>query len=853
MLVLTGQSNSLGVTNGGEADRSAGDDPADVHVRFFWENVADATATLGDSGGEFVSLRETQGGFYAGSETHWGPEVACARTLYRAGMRNFGIIKASRGGGGNGLWSKSGGGHMYKLVVDTVVRAADALTDDGHTFEIIGLMYLQGESDNGGEAAVADTRFSELLDNLRKDLPAAASMQGVIGGIAAAGGNRDVVRAKQAGLAERDARVHYFGNVDQRPRLHDSLHFNKAGKITVGERFAGAIMGAGLHTPSYGQLVFIGDSITQGGAGQASYRYAVFRHLVDGGAGYRFVGSVGGAYQSPNLSAVAPDYRGEVFLNVHDGHWGWRAFWINGRVPLPANRRGGNRGEGTLLNWTGQVSPPRYELGSAGNFVAYPDPAAAGTGNSGGSYTADTAVIMVGINDLAGGASAGQVRDDTGLMIDQLRGSNPNIRIHVCTVLHTDQTTPGLQGRVDALNGLLVDLAVAKNGGSAGSPVWVADTSSGFDPAALTHDAVHPNTAGEEYVAERIGASLGLLQTPTVAVRVSGVPVVERAVASFSDCFEGDEIFDGGGFVNGWAEVTAAATGEVLVGDLTDLRRSHPGGAAAWLEGTASGWSRGNDRDWTLEARIKIDAAPNGFVFWLGVDDDLILIEVYEGRTRGASGGGFDVVHENNDGAFHAYRIAHVDADRRYHVWRDGERLTPLDGAVYDFPNNDNRLIIGDSTGGRLGDGYDIVIDSVCYDQGGAFLPPGADADGDGMSDAWEFRYFEDVVSAQAGDDGDGDSRSNLDEFLADTSPVDPVSVFAIGAIRETDEGALAILVPGSSRQRYYALFESADLGAGDPWEQVGEATAGNDGTLEFLHPGTEVRGFFRVGVSCHE
>jgi hypothetical protein len=854
LFLLTGQSNSLGVTNGGETDWSIGDDPADADVPFFWKNVANATTTLGDSGGEFVSLRETQGGFYAGSETHWGPEISFARTLYRAGMRHFGIIKVSRGGGGNGLWSKADRGHMYQLVVDTVGRAADALTNDGHTFEIIGLMYLQGESDSRAEAAIADTQFSQLLDNLRADLPSAESMQGFIGGVAAAGGNRDLVRAKQAALAARDARVHYFDNLDQQPRLHDSLHFNKAAKITVGERYAGAIMRAGLYLPSYGKLVFVGDSITQGGAGQASYRYAVFKHLVDRGASYAFGGSVSGAYQSQDLSTSTQDYRGKTFANSHEGHWGWRAFWINGRSALPPERRGANRGEGTILNWTGQTSPQRYALGSAGNFVIYPDPSALGTGNTGGTYTPDTVVIMIGINDLADGASAEQVRDDIGLMIDQLRTSNPNIRIHVCTVLHTDQSTPGLQSRIKALNVLLAGLSAAKNAISATSPVWVADTSSGFDPVTMTHDTVHPNTVGEQFVGERVAASLGLLETPAVAVAaVSRAPVLERAVAGFSHSFEGDEIFNGSRFVNGWTEVTAAATSEVLEGDLTDLRRLHRGGAAAWLEGTASGWNKGNDGDWTLEMRIKVNAAPNGFVFWLGVDGDLILIEVYDGRTRGATGGGFDVAHTNNDGEFHTFRVAHVKEDRRYHVWRDGERLTVLEGIGYDFTNNDSRLIIGDSTGGSLGDGYDILIDSVYYDQSGAYLPPGADADEDGMSDAWEFRYFQNLISAEASSDEDRDSRSNLDEFWAGTSPVDPTSAFGIGAIRETLDGWLAITVPKSSAQRSYTLFESADLGSEDPWRQVGVPITGNDDTLKFLHTGTKEKGFFRVEVSSHE
>lgn len=196
LFVLTGQSNSLGTTAAGEADVSPGSDPADAHVRFFWHNRADAVTSLGDSGGVFVPLQAQQGGYYSGSATHWGPEIAFGRTLYRAGVRNFGIIKASRGGGGNTLWSKDDGGHMYSHLVSTVQAATDALVADGHTFEIAGLLYVQGESDGAAEADIAGQRFKKFVENLRSDLPEAAGMRAVIGGIAAAGGTRDTVRAR---------------------------------------------------------------------------------------------------------------------------------------------------------------------------------------------------------------------------------------------------------------------------------------------------------------------------------------------------------------------------------------------------------------------------------------------------------------------------------------------------------------------------------------------------------------------------------------------------------------------------------------------------------------------------------
>jgi len=849
LFVLTGQSNSLGVTDGGESDPSIGIDPADAKVIYFWENVVNATKTLGDSGGVFTTLQETQGDHYLGSATHWGPEIECARTLYRAGMRDFGIVKASRGGGGNTLWSEDAGGHMYSHVVDTVAAAKSALEADKHTFEIVGLLYLQGESDSAAEAGDADTRLEELVTNLREDLPFASNMQCFVGGIAATGGVRDTVREKQADLAASDPTIHYFDNLDQQPRLHDALHFNKAAKITVGERFAGAIMGAGLFTPSYGNLVFIGDSITQGGLGQASFRYSVFKHLVDGSASYTFAGSVTGAFAFQNVSALTSIYKGQSFSNVHEGHFGWRAFWENGRIPLPASRRDNNRGEGTILNWTGQATQ-EYELDTAGNNVAYPDPGASGTGNIGTTYTPDTVSIMIGINDLAGGTSAASVRDDIGLMIDQLRGSNPSVRIHVCKVLHTDQTTPGLQARVDTLNALLPDLAATKNTASATSPIWIADPSTGFDPVTMAHDDVHPNNAGEIYVGERIAASLGLIEMPPAPV-IGGPeppPIIEKAATSFTSCFEGNEIYNGTNYINGWAEVTPAATTESLVGDLTDLRRQHINGAGAWLEGTNSGWNTANDGSWTIEFRMKINSAPDGVVLWLGTDSNLIFVHIYDDRTTTESNR-FNVAHTNNDGSFHVFRIAHDAGNRNYHVWRDGERLTATGGVDYDLSNNETRLIIGDSTSGALGNNYDIVIDSVKYDQTDAYLPTGADADNDGMPDSWEYLYFGDITAVAPGDDADGDGSSNVDEFKADTDPTNRTSKLEIEKIEREGGGALMIHVPDTSPQRLYTLLESIDLGIADPWEAAAATVIGNDATLVLPHTPAVPSSFYRVEV----
>ena len=728
IFILTGQSNSLGVTNGGEADPTSGPDAADQHILFSWHNRVSASTSLGHSGqtllpvqatADFTTLQDQQGGFYAGSATHWGPEVEFARTLYRAGVRDFGVIKVSRGGGGNTNWHKGSGGHMYLQVTTTVAEAVASLPG-GDTYEIVGLLYLQGESDSGGEAAIAGTRIKELTDNLRIDLANASSMHTVIGGIAAAGGNRNTVRANQAAIAASTSYIDYFENVDQQPKLHDGLHFNREAKITVGQRYAQAFFDAGIVSRHYGKLTFMGNSITQGGNGNPSYRYQVFTNLANKNVptsatmGYEFVGSVTGAYQ--NNSGATPDVNGQTFINQHDGHWGWRAFWMNARLALPGGRYNTNNlGQGTVENWTGQTTT--FETVDQGTLTY-----------TGSTYIPDTVVIKIGINDLSGGASAAQVRDDIALIIDQLRAANANARIHVSQVLYSNNVA---FASVDALNALLPQLVIDKNATSTSSPVWLITTNEGFDPGTLTYDNTHPNALGEVYVGDRISGGLGIIEMPEPIAGASIPPVTEKDHVNLTTCFEGNEIYNGATYINGWSEpANASHVSETLNG--TDLNRNQNGGnGASWLEGVASSrnggtttWATGNDGDWTWESRIRVNASPNGFIFWLGTGSKRIWVVINNGNTQNNGGAGFNVSHTNNDGNFHTWRITHDSVFGRYYVWRDRVLLTLAPGIGYDSSGSDERMIIGDYTGtGSFGNGHNIDIDYICYDQTGAFAP----------------------------------------------------------------------------------------------------------------------------------
>ena len=1025
LFVVTGQSNSLGTTNAGEADPSPGTDPADGKVLFYWHNWVDATTSLGDSGGAFTSLQAQQGGYYTGSATHWGPEINFGRMLFRAGVRDFGIVKISRGGGGNSFWLKnSTDDHMYDKVVDTVTQAGSALTTAGHTFEIAGLLYLQGESDSTAEAAEAGTRFKTLVDNLRVDLPNASNLFGMIGGIAAAGTTRDTVRANQQAIGASTSYIDYFGNLDlQAWTAADNLHFNKAAKLRIGERYAQAFFAAGVVSRHYGKLVFIGDSITQGGNGYPSYRYPIFKHLANRGVpidavnGYQFVGSVTGAYQ--NNAGSTPDVNGQVFSNTHDGHYGWRASWECARVALPAGRYNvNNLGQGTLLNWTGQSTT--FATADAGT-LAYTAP----------TYVPDTASILIGINDLADGVAPTQVRDDIGTMIDQLRAANPNVRILLNKTLHTNQGATRDQ-QVNDLHALLPALVTAKNAASATSPVWLLDPDTGFVPSTMTHDNIHPNATGEAYIGDRIAAGMGVIESPMPSssgptsrpleekssdligwlhfkgsdiynngsyatnwsgsgdlanptptgddglrldhpgtsadvlegtnsgwanlnsrvwtyetrltfhanpngfmlwlgtgtkrilieihgdrtqdyggenfnvahnnldgaahtFKVSHDPVAGRYYVwrdgvllnaggsaydqtatdtrllmgdytsgtfgngfsvtvdyiRYRGGFEGNEIHSGSAYVNGWS-----ATGGVSpsVVDGSDLRIVNTTAGGSWVEGTGAGWTAIKDGFWTVEARLKFNANPNGFIMWLGTAGGRAMIEIHADRTQDNGNNTFNVAHNNVDGAFHVFRVGYDPSASVYHLWRDGVRLTPAAGAPYDGAA-DTRLILGDYTSGTFGNGFDVVIDYVRMDPGNAYLPPGADADGDGMSDLFEYTHFSHIVDADPDEDADGDGTTNLAEYIADTDPKLVASVLRIDSIQfdpAPGSGEFVVGLDYSSPQRWYSLLRTTDLQ--EPvanWTLVDGPVVGTDGALSLADEAPpSPAAFYRVSVA---
>lgn len=242
--ILTGQSNAQGCIEDGEPIAVEAQE-TDVGIRFFW-NLWNSRGDkiLCTSKGEIRHL-QTQYFDDGSGNGHWGLEISCFRKLYRAGMRDILVVKATRGGGGNRFWFKdSPDHHMYDAVVEAVREVLLELGKMQCPFQFRGLLYLQGESD-GDSCSIAGERAGILLDNLKAEFPNTRNMRMFIGGIAGFGPERDITRAQHRQIAGKRKDIHFIDTSDllETHQYKDKLHFNNQAKTIIGERFADVILG----------------------------------------------------------------------------------------------------------------------------------------------------------------------------------------------------------------------------------------------------------------------------------------------------------------------------------------------------------------------------------------------------------------------------------------------------------------------------------------------------------------------------------------------------------------------------------------------------------------------------------
>ena len=191
------------------------------------------------------------------------------------------------------------------------------------------------------------------------------------------------------------------------------------------------------------KIMPLGDSITQGDHQHNSYRRSLWKKLEVTGKKIDFVGS-----QNENFSGPHPH---PDFDLDHEGHWGWDTKEI----------------VAYLHDWASTYQP-------------------------------DIVLIHLGHNDLAQRKSTRATEKNFVRMIKILRRNNPYVKILIAHLIDTELESYNYL--IQKLNVALTELANTTS--TLQSPILIVPQDKKFNPFQHTYDGIHPNTQGEELMAQ---------------------------------------------------------------------------------------------------------------------------------------------------------------------------------------------------------------------------------------------------------------------------------------------------------------------------------------------------------------
>ncbi|GAA5476677.1 Ig-like domain-containing protein [Haloferula helveola] len=245
--LLGGQSNGNGRADAAQLTTPL--DAAQTDVRFYWhrtQSVSNVGWILED---QWTDLAPGSG-HGTGSPVYpkeFGCEVSFGRAMADAKPSdNIAIIKYTHGG--TNLYSNwSASGTQYTTFVSTVQAGLAALTTAGHTYDLKGMLWQQGEADTGGSNADNyETNLTNLIARVRTDLFAGGPLPFLIGSlsdsqysnITTVGSGPYKVRQAQETVAAADAAAGIVITDGYSTRLGDSIHLDHTAQVTLGQSFA---------------------------------------------------------------------------------------------------------------------------------------------------------------------------------------------------------------------------------------------------------------------------------------------------------------------------------------------------------------------------------------------------------------------------------------------------------------------------------------------------------------------------------------------------------------------------------------------------------------------------------------
>lgn len=195
-----------------------------------------------------------------------------------------------------------------------------------------------------------------------------------------------------------------------------------------------------------------------------------------------------------------------------------------------------------------------------------------------------------------------------------------------------------------------------------------------------------------------------------------------KGASGFTNTYNGNEIFDGTSYVNGWDD-NAAGTNESVSGSVLTIGNA-----------TNTGWVQQNNGSsdwetqltptspWTLETRVNVNDGNGGtdnvLNLWLGNATNTIILNISE-TGIGTFNNNSNLDATANTG-FVTVRVAYDNVANAFSVWRNDSLLS--DTVASNFNDNTaDRLIVGECC--TSVSHTTAMIEYVNYDTSGAFAP----------------------------------------------------------------------------------------------------------------------------------
>ncbi len=248
--LLGGQSNAVG--RGDDSDLTSPLSDPQTDVAFYFRSTATAN-NLGHLLEETIIPLNTGSGHGTGapvSEREFGSEISFGRQMADDHPNeNLMIIKYAEGG--TSLYTDwAPDGTQYIIFLETVENALAELTAAGHTYELGGMLWIQGEADRTYAYSLAyEERLISLIRRVRIDLFNGFYCPFIISGLSenqtadvhTSGTGAYNVRQAQEAVANDLPQVAFVDTDDFEVRPKNVIHFDTQGLLDMGYAFAAAI------------------------------------------------------------------------------------------------------------------------------------------------------------------------------------------------------------------------------------------------------------------------------------------------------------------------------------------------------------------------------------------------------------------------------------------------------------------------------------------------------------------------------------------------------------------------------------------------------------------------------------